>query len=293
MLLIYGGFKYKIYEELKDKRKLKEVFALKKLVAVIIVLAVIAIYPTTKFLIINSKKNTAHEDTSAGVSVLDSYAGVSVEKVDKAIAEAKKKQEELNQIEAIQGLVEKQIKLIESGKLSYRKVFSNVYIAGDSLMEGLEAYGVLNSSHIFAKVSASLSHLESVMPNIISVRPPVLILHYGLNMIGDQEYHVDSFISQYTKDIQKLRKSLPDTRIIVSLLFPVDTSVATANRFKYVSRYNNRLIKMSKELGVEYLDSSSIFVGHDFYGADGIHLSYSFYNDYWLKFIMREMEIYA
>ncbi|MDO4379864.1 MAG: hypothetical protein Q4D20_03205 [Clostridia bacterium] len=78
---------------------------MKKLVAVIIVLAVIAIYPTTNFLIINSKKNTAHEDTSAGVSVLDSYAGVSVEKVDKAIAEAKKKQEELNQIEAIQGLV--------------------------------------------------------------------------------------------------------------------------------------------------------------------------------------------
>ena len=50
---------------------------------------------------------------------------------------------------------------------------------------------------------------------------------------------------------------------------------------------------MSKELGVEYLDSSSVFKGHDFYGADGIHLSYSFYYNYWLKFIMREMEIYA
>ena len=112
-------------------------------------------------------------------------------------------------------------------------------------------------------------------------------------MIGDQQYHVDSFISQYTKIISKLQKKLPDTRIVVSLLFPVDTSVATANRFKFVSRYNKRLVEMSKELGVEYLDSSSVFKGHDFYGADGIHLSYSFYYNYWLKFIMREMEIYA
>ena len=266
---------------------------MKKIIAAFVVLAVIAVYPTTNFFIIKSKKNTTTEDTSAGVSVLDSYAAVSVEKADKSVAEAKKKQEEILADEAIKGLIEKDIKYIKAGKLSYRKVFSNVYFAGDSLMEGLEAYSILNSNHIFAKVSASLSHLESVMPNIISVRPETLILHYGLNMIGDQQYHVDSFISQYTKDIQKLQKKLPDTRIIVSLLFPVDTSVATANRFKYVSRYNSRLIQMSKELGVEYLDSSSVFVGHDFYGADGIHLSYSFYHDYWLKFIMREMEIYA
>ena len=272
---------------------MKEVFVLKKIIAALVVLALIVICPTANFFSIKSKNNVVSEDTSAGVSVLDSYAAVSVEKADKAVAAAKEKQEEIMEYEAIRGLIEKQIKLIESGKLSYRKVFSNVYFAGDSLMEGLEAYSILNSNHIFAKVSASLSHLESVMPNIISVRPEILILHYGLNMIGDQQYHVDSFISQYTKDIQKLQKKLPDTQIVVSLLFPVDTSVATANRFKYVSRYNSRLIEMSKELGVGYLDSSSVFVGHDFYGADGIHLSYSFYHDYWLKFIMREMEIYA
>lgn len=266
---------------------------MKKLVASLVVLILIILCPTVNFISLKSKKTSLDEDTSAGVSVLDSYAAVSVEKVDKAISAAQEKREEIVQEEAIQGLIQSQIKLIEKGSLSYRKVFSNVYFAGDSLMEGLEAYSILNSNHIFAKVSASLSHLESVMSKIISVRPQVLILHYGLNMIGDQQYHVDSFISQYTTDIKKLQKNLPDTRIIVSLLFPVDTSVATANRFKYVSRYNNRLIEMSKELGVEYLDSSSVFVGHDFYGADGIHLSYSFYNEYWLKFIMKEKEIYA
>lgn len=266
---------------------------MKKLVAALVVLVLVIAYPITNFFILKSKRSDLEADTSAGVSALEEYAAVPVEKADRAVAAAQKKQEEFRRNEAVQGLIEKQIKLIEKGKLSYRKVFSQVYVAGDSLMEGLEAYGILNSNHIFAKVSASLSHLEFVMPKLISVRPPVLILHYGLNMIGDQQYHVDSFISTYTKDIKKLQKSLPDTRIVVSLLFPVDTSVATANRFRYVSRYNNRLAQMSRELGVEYLDSSSVFKGHDFYGADGIHLSYSFYYDYWLKFIMREMEIYA
>lgn len=266
---------------------------MKKLVAALVVLAVIIAFPVINFFVLKSKKSFPQADTSAGVSAVEKYAAVPVEKADKAVAAAQKKQEEFRREEAIQTLIESQIKQIEKGKLSYRKVFSDVYVAGDSLMEGLEAYDILNSSHIFAKVSASLSHLESVLPKIISVRPPVLILHYGLNMIGDQQYHVDSFISQYTKIISKLQKKLPDTRIVVSLLFPVDTSVATANRFKFVSRYNKRLVEMSKELGVEYLDSSSVFKGHDFYGADGIHLSYSFYYNYWLKFIMREMEIYA
>lgn len=266
---------------------------MKKLITSLLVLFVIAAVPAVGLVSLRSARSFPESNIEKGLSVLSSLSSVKVEDADKAVSKAAEKQQEILEAEALQRLIDQQIKLIENGKLSYRKVFSNVYVAGDSLMEGLEAYSILNSNHIFAKVSASLSHLESVMPKIISVRPQTLILHYGINMIGDKEYHVDSFISQYTKDIKKLQKKLPDTRIVVSLLFPVDTSVATAKRFKYVSRYNDRLVKMCGELGVEYLDSSSVFSGHDFYGSDGIHLSYSFYNDYWLKFIMKEMEIYA
>lgn len=266
---------------------------MKKIIVSLVVLALIIVYPVTNFFILKSKKSYDSADTSAGIAAVEKYAAVPIEKAEKAVAAAQKKQEEFLRYEAMRGLIEEQIKQIENGKLSYRKVFSDVYIAGDSLMEGLRVYGILNSNHIFAKVSASLFHLESVMPKIIAVRPPVLILHYGINMIGDQQYHVDSFINQYTKDIKSLKKALPDTRIVVSLLFPVDTSVATSKVFRYVSRYNERLVKMCNELGVECFDSASVFKNHYFYGADGIHLSYSFYNDYWLKFIMREMEIYA
>lgn len=267
---------------------------MKKVLFSVVALLVIIIYPLCNLIAISSNKARPSEDVSEGLSVVESFGNVSVEKADNAVKAAEKKRTYALDRPSANAVVEKQIKQIEKGKLSYRKVFSKVYFAGDSLMNGLEAYGILNSNHLFTKVSASLYHLESVIPTLVSIRPPVLILHYGLNMIGDQQYHVDSFINQYTKDIKTLKKKLPDTRIIVSLLFPVDTSVATANRFKYVSRYNNRLIKMCKELKVEYLDSAPVFKGHnEFYGADGIHLSAAFYSKYWLKYIMKEMEIYA
>lgn len=267
---------------------------LKKLIFSAVVLLLLITYPLCNLIALNSNSSKPTVNASKGLSALERFEKTPVEEAEKAVKVAEKKREKASEEKNIKNLIEKEIKQVSKGTLSYRKVFSGVYFAGDSLMNGLEAYNILNSKHLFTKVSASLFHLEEVTPTLVSIRPPVLILHYGLNMIGDQTYHVDSFIAQYTKDIKKLKKKLPETRIIVSLLFPVDTSVATAKRFKYVSRYNKRLIEMCGELKVEYLDSASVFKGHnEFYGADGIHLSASFYSNYWLKYIMREKEIYV
>lgn len=237
------------------------------------------------------------DDCSKGVSVLKNYDNQSVEAIDKKVArvqleKAQRRQEAIDG-EQLRKAVEESIKRIDKNKLSYRAVFSNVTIAGDSLMNGLEAYDILNKSRLVTKVSASIYHLNDNISNIVSKHPQVLILHYGLNHIADSQQMANNFTSQYAKIIQKLKKALPDTRIIVSLIFPVDTNKATAKRFKYVSMYNKTLIKMCNEIGVEYLDSTSVFKGHkEFYGADGIHLSAAFYRNYWLKFIMRDKGIY-
>ena len=120
----------------------------------------------------------------------------------------------------------------------------------------------------------------------------MLIIHYGINMISGNQQSLDSFIKTYTGHIKTLKKQLPDTRIIISLLFPVKRSVAKAPRFAYVDKYNKALIKMCKALKVEYLDSSSVLKAHpECYGGDGIHLSKVFYAQYWLKFIIKEKGI--
>ena len=85
---------------------------------------------------------------------------------------------------------------------------------------------------------------------------------------------------------------MPDTRIIISGLFPVDREVAKAKRFAKVGEYNNSLKEMCKKLKVEFMDSSSVLKEHpECYGGDGIHLSKAFYEKYWLRFIIKEMEI--
>ena len=188
--------------------------------------------------------------------------------------------------------VEELLKKIKKGKITYRKALKDVYIVGDSLMNGLEAYDILNSNHLITQVSASLYHLSDNIDKIVKINPPILVLHYGINMISTSDDMKDNYISMYTKLIKKLKKKLPDTRIIVSGIFPVDREKATAKRFGRVDAYNKALKEMCKKLDVDFLDNKPLLKKHsDCYGSDGIHFSKEFYEKYWLNYLIKEMEI--
>lgn len=256
----------------------------------VVVLAVLVIYPLCSMVIIPLSSHKENCDTASGEAVLESLASVSAEQVQKHIDEVNSAKAQ--PLEADKKLIIEKDKKIESGKSSFRQAFKNVWFMGDSLMNGLEVYGVLNPSRLITQVSASLSHLESNIDKITEIQPKVLILHYGLNMISDNPAQLKTFISKYSSLISALKKNLPGTRIIVSLIFPVDTRKATAPRFKMVGRYDAEMKKMCKRLGVEYLDSTKLVKEHsDCLGRDGIHLSKPFY-EHWLKFIMRNKGIY-
>ncbi len=263
---------------------------MKKIVAFSMVCLLLAAYPLYNFIFMKSGYDSVHTDTQQGVSVIDSFSAADVQTAEKNVKISAKKR-----AQALGGTkkgVAATLKAIDSGKLSYRKLFKDVYIVGDSLMNGLEIYDILNSNNLITQVSASLHHLSDNIDKIVGMNPPVLILHYGVNMIGTTKAHQTSFISNYSKLIKQLKKSLPDTRIIVSGLFPVDTSVAVAPRFKNIAKYNKALKAMCKDLKVEFLDSSPVLKSHpECYGVDGIHLSKTFYSKYWLRFIVKEMGI--
>ena len=264
----------------------------KKIISLFLVIAVIVCMGGN---LLQLKENvyTASGNTEKGIEYLDK---LSLQSVEEALKEIKKVEEEYNskiQTEEIKRKVKESLKLIKKGKKTYKKVFRDVVFAGDSLMAGLEAYDILNKKKIVAQVSASLYHLDENLNKIIKKNPKVLILHYGINMLATEEVYLNNYISMYTRLIKKLKKELPDTRIIVSLIFPVDRTVAKAKRFGRIPKYNKALIKMSRELKVEYLDSSSVLKAHkECYGSDGIHQAKAFYDKYWLKFIMEEKGIY-
>jgi hypothetical protein len=263
---------------------------LKKIVIISILVALLSVYPIFNIAgISKSEDNTGKSDLSEGKSVIEALWNFDVKVAQKNVKTAEEKR---NDPTGIKQKVRDTLYNLDNGKTTYRKVFQNVYIVGDSLMNGLEAYGILNSNHLITQVSASLYHLNGNVSRIIRMNPPVLILHYGVNMIGTQQRHLNNYIAMYTGIIEKLKASLPDTRFIVSGIFPVDRDIARAKRFGMIDAYNSSLIEMCNKLKVEYMDSSSVLKAHpECYGSDGIHLSKAFYEKYWLRFIIEEMEI--
>lgn len=252
-------------------------------------LLVVALFSENIVTLLNVKPQIAESSYESAEEYLKALQNVNTADVELIIREQEKKRKDpTGKKQKVEALLAK----LKSGKITYRKALKDLYIVGDSLMNGLEAYDVLNKNHLVTQVSASLYHLEDNIDKIVEMNPPILLIHYGINMISTSDDLKDSFISMYTKLVKKLKKKLPDTRIIISGIFPVDRKVATAKRFGEIENYNKALKKMSKKLGVEFLDSSPVLKKHkECYGSDGIHLSKEFYEKYWLKFVIKEMEI--
>jgi lysophospholipase L1-like esterase len=164
---------------------------------------------------------------------------------------------------------------------------------GDSLMNELEIYDILNSNNLITQVSASLYHLNDNVGKISAMNPEILILHYGLNHVENVSNQPARFIKLYTDIVAEINERLPDTRIIVSGIFPVDNEKARAKRFGRINDYNEAIIEMCSQLGVEYLDNTDAFLNaKEYYAGDGIHLSREFYEKCWLRHIVAEKEIY-
>ena len=263
---------------------------MKKSVLVLILAVILALYPVRNFITLANTGSTETETYDEAEEYLQKLYDYDIKKAQSNVKKASNLRNdtgvptsaEINQV----------LKNLDAGKTTYRKIFKDVYIVGDSLMNGLECYNILNTNRLITQVSASLYHLSGNVKKIIKASPETLILHYGVNMISTKSSQLNNFISMYTKLIKQIQKGSPDTRIIISGLFPVNRNIAKAPRFAKIGTYNNALINMCKELNIEYLDSSSVLKAHpECYGGDGIHLSKAFYEKYWLRHIIKEMGI--
>ncbi len=254
------------------------------------VCALLVGYPLSNFSAVIKENYTAEADTAEGVSYIEKMAQADVDDAQKLV---KKAEEIRNYIpKSNSELVAETLYKLDKGKTTYKKVLRNVYFMGDSLINGLESFGILSDKKVISKVSASLYHLEDNYKKVIKKKPEVIVLHYGLNSLGYTDEALDGYIGMYSKCIKKIKKKLPDTRIIVSSIFPVDRKVAKNKLFGRIKVYNKAMKKMCKELKVDYLNNNPLFKEIDkCYGRDGIHLPEYFYRDHWLKYLIEEMEI--
>ncbi len=228
--------------------------------------------------------------------VLERFSAFKASKVEQKIREAEEaKRKELEKLlseELKRKRIEQTLLNIKNGKTSLRKVFANTCFVGDSLINGLETYNILNSDKIISQVSARFGHLEDNLNKIVTLNPKVLILHYGINMLWPDDTGLGWFIEDYSELVKKLKKQLPYTRIIISGIFPVNEEIAVDGIFERIPIHNRAIEKMCKDIGVEFLDSTELILGcKDYYGSDGIHFSAGFYSEKWLPFIVESKGI--
>lgn len=256
-----------------------------------IILIAFVLLGIVRFVFIEKNRYVAHADTESGEDFIAEEQDKDIDKAIAAVSEVEQKRADAIAAEERRALARTVVEKIHNGEKQYKEVLSDVYIAGDSLMETLAATDLINHNHLVAKVSASLSHFESNLDSIAAAKPPILITHYGENHLSTSQSALDRYISTYTRLIKEFQQKSPNTRIIISLNFPVKEFVLRRPEFRKTDDYNNALIKMCGELGVEYLDSKPVFAEHPKYEPDGIHMTAAFY-PYWFDYIIVEKGIF-
>lgn len=183
---------------------------------------------------------------------------------------------------------------LDNGTLSVKELFSNSLFVGDSITSGFSDYKIVNSNNVIASVGARMSvHLPENMETIVQYNPDILILHYGLNEMGVEQYHLDNFINKYKECLISLKSRLPYTKIIVLGLTPVlDIAIQAQGRFVRIPAYNDAMRQMCIEIGVGYEENAPLFNANpDMYGKDGIHIKSTMYK-LWIRQIVEEMGLY-
>lgn len=171
---------------------------------------------------------------------------------------------------------------------SLKTLYSDACIVGDSSIAAISLYGLLDEPYCLGEVGASLYFLEEQLDTIISLQPKHLILHFGANMLNSStDYMNNSFIGFYVDLCQQLEASIPGVQIVISSLLPMTAEAEASNAvYAYRTAYNDALREMCATYGWLYLDNEEFALSHmDLIEPDGMHFQYSFYKEYWLKFI--------
>ena len=183
---------------------------------------------------------------------------------------------------------------IDDGTVSAWKVLEGALYVGDSVTTGFSSYGFVSQTYVIADVGAFLHrHLPANLPAIIEKKPRIILLHYGVNGMTASHSELDLFITNYTNNINELKASLPDTKIIVTGIFIApDTAVANNANLSSINAYNQRMLEMCKNTGVAFANPAALAVNNtNMFAKDGIHISAKMYT-LWVNDIVKQMRLY-
>lgn len=175
---------------------------------------------------------------------------------------------------------------------SLKEKFDSSVIIGDSIALGFSEYNILNSSSVVAEIGAQIGDEDVVKEQIEKAKemnPQMIFLCYGINDIKNG-MTVEKFVSNYKKRLTYIQKELPDTKIFVESIFPVQTSVAAEyESLGEIQKYNEKLREVCDDMQIAFLDHTDLVRMQD-YEEDGIHFVAEFY-ERWAEEIAEVAEL--
>ena len=163
--------------------------------------------------------------------------------------------------------------------LTYSQRFANSVIMGDSLAEGFSDYGIIDKSNVIANKGMVVSKAGEEVSKAISKNPENIFISLGTNDIGYYNGNSEKFLNYYRQLINQIKENLPNTKIYINCIMPVEEKAIEKNTYLiHIDDFNTGLKNLCTETGATYIDNSVLIEGvENIYQSDGIHFKYEFY----------------
>lgn len=217
--------------------------------------------------LVGIKSMNPRPDITKGVAKLEAMEKTSVKEAEK-------------KIEALEAEEARAIE--ERNKRPINEKFENTIIFGDFLAQGVYEQELLGESFVLARESACVHDMDGtgVTENLQAAaarKPEVLFLQIGSNDVALEEGSADIFEEDYRNFLEKVKEALPDTKIYVNSILPVQQkAIAETETLADIPEFNKRLDSVCKEAGVVFLDNSDL-VTEDCYKDDGKRMRRKYY----------------
>lgn len=183
--------------------------------------------------------------------------------------------------------------MLQKGKDKGQAYLDKVVIAGDSVPWHFGNYYITSPSNVYARPCEGPSNFFSqkvyynnqlsnyTLPElIVKNKPEYLYLHMGICDINQD--NVTSFISNYEKAIDYIKKESPDTELVIMSLVPQTKEylswISLRNNVK-INKFNYYIAKMCQEKNIKFLDIASFVKNskgqaeESLFMSDGYHLN--------------------
>lgn len=174
-------------------------------------------------------------------------------------------------------------------EFDYRSIFSDCMVVGDSITEGLYAYGFLGTDQVIADIGSSIIAGSAPFDTAAGTYPKAVFFAFGMNDMGNYSGDAEKFITDYTELLSSFKKKSPDTKVyICSISRPSDGAIGENPILANYKPFNTKIQEMCKKKKFVYIDTIPLLDGHDeLYAGDGIHLSPSYYT-LWLDLMKKK-----